>query len=39
MMDYINEYFDTGALSPAVNFALFCISFILTLATLIYKLI
>lgn len=39
MMDYINEYFDTGALSPAVNFALFCISFILALATLTYKLL
>jgi hypothetical protein len=38
MRDYIDEYFDTGALSPSINFALFCIAFILTLATILWKL-
>lgn len=38
LRDYIDEYFETGALSPSVNFALFCIAFILTLATILWKL-
>lgn len=38
MRDYIDEYFETGALSPSINFALFCIAFILTLATILWKL-
>lgn len=29
MKNYISAYFDTGLLSPYLNFALFCASFIL----------
>lgn len=29
MNDYINDNFDTGFLSPRINFALFCASFFL----------
>lgn len=38
MRDYIDEYFETGALTPCINFALFCASFILSLATILWKL-
>lgn len=37
MRDYIDEYFETGALSPSINFCLFCIAFILALATILWK--
>lgn len=36
MSDYINEYFDTGFLSPHINFALFCASFVLAVTTFIW---
>ena len=31
MNDYVNDNFDTGFLSPRINFALFCASFILAI--------
>lgn len=37
MRDYINEYFETGALTPSINFALFCASFVLSLATILWR--
>lgn len=37
MRDYIEENFETGALNPYINFALFVLSFILIIATFIYK--
>lgn len=37
MRDYIDEYFETGALTPCINFALFCASFILSLAAILWK--
>lgn len=35
MNDYISDNFDTGFLSPYINFALFCASFILAVFGLI----
>lgn len=29
MREYIEHYFDTGFLSPSINFALFCMAFVL----------
>lgn len=37
MRDYINDNFDTGGLTPAINFALFCASFVLCLAAILWK--
>lgn len=37
MRDYIDKYFETGALTPAINFALFCASFILALVTILWR--
>lgn len=39
MKDYIEEYFETGALNPYINFALFCLSFILSIATIIWRIV
>lgn len=36
MKNYINAYFDTGFLSPYLNFALFCASFILAVLGIIW---
>ncbi len=36
MNDYINGNFDTGFLSPCINFALFCASFAVGIFGLIF---
>lgn len=36
MKDYINVYFDTGFLSPNINFALFCAAFVLAVLGFIF---
>lgn len=39
MRDYIDEYFETGALTPSINFALFCASFVLSFATIMWRIL
>lgn len=36
MNDYIKDNFDTGFLSPRINFALFCAAFVLAMSGLIF---
>lgn len=37
MNDYIKENFDTGFLSPQINFALFCLSFIIAIFAITWR--
>lgn len=37
MNDYINDNFDTGALTPRINFFLYCLGVILSLATILWR--
>lgn len=37
MNDYIKDNFDTGFLSPYLNFALFCASFIIAVLAIIAR--
>lgn len=37
MRDYINDNFDTGGLTPAINFALYAFGVAASLATLIWS--
>lgn len=39
MNDYINDNFDTGFLSPRINFALFCASFVVAALAFIWEIL
>lgn len=36
MTEYVNAYFDTGFLSPRINFAIFCLTAALAIAGLFF---
>ena len=37
MNDYIKDNFDTGFLNPQINFALFCLSFIIAALAIVWR--